>query len=377
MKIAQVIPYDFSRPGGVKSHIENLAIYLKKMGHEVKIIAPNVNGHLIDNPDVKLIGKGRNTDFWGGTKIDINMAKGDEIKELKAYLKKEQFDILHFHNGWTPFMTYQVRYFSNAKNVGTFHDTPTDTFFGQKIVGGILMPLASGVVTLVADELISVSKSQAKYVTRFFTKKPAIIPNGINPEQFNTSFDPWAEYQDDKFNLLYLGRFEGRKGLFYALESFKQLKPKYPNLRLLIAGDGDQKQDALDFVSNNHLEDVVFLGFVDEDKKASLIRTAHIMLATAIFGESFGIVLLEAMACGTPMVGFGNSGYLNVINGKWTEYFPEPRDGQSLTDKIEKLYNNPDIREEMIDWGIEEAKKYEWAKITEQVETVYQKALAK
>jgi phosphatidylinositol alpha-mannosyltransferase len=339
MKIAQIIPYDFSRPGGVKSHIENLAECLRNLGHEVKIIAPNINAESINDP--------------------------------------EAFDILHFHNGWSPFLTYQIRYYSSSKNIGTFHDTPTDSFFGKYFVGKILMPLASGFITLVADELISVSKSQAKHVTTFYTKKPTIIPNGINPNQFNTSFEPIKEYKDGMFNLLYLGRFEKRKGLFYTLNAFNELKSKYGNLRLLIAGDGDQKQEALDYVKNNQLKDVIFLGFVDEKIKANLIRTADIMLATALFGESFGIVLLEAMACGTSMVGFGNQGYLNVIKGKWTEYFPKPKDGRTLTDKIEKLYLNEDIRNEMSVWGIEESKKYHWTKITAEVEKVYKKAMVK
>lgn len=372
MKIAQVCPYDWSRPGGVKAHIENLAIYLRKMGHEVKIIAPNVNADQINDPNVKLIGKGRSTTLWGGTEIDINIAKGEEVEQLKRYLGEEQFDLLHFHNGWTPFMTYQVRYYSKAKHVGTFHDTPADNFLMQKFVGPILMPLAASLVWKVADHMISVSESQARYVKSFLAKDPTIIPNGINPDQFNTSFEPIEEYKDGKFNLLFLGRFEERKGLFYTLKAFKTLKAKYPDIRLLIAGDGEQKQEALDFVADNKLEDVVFLGFIDEEIKANLIRTVDILLATAIYGESFGIVLLEAMACGTPVAGFGNEGYLNVIKSPWDEYFPTPRDLDTLTDKIEKLYLNEDIRKEMSDWGIAEAKTYEWEHITNQVFEVYE-----
>lgn len=377
MKIAQVCPYDWSRPGGVKAHIENLAIYLRKMGHEVKIIAPNVNPEQINDPNVKLIGDGGSTTLWGGTEIDINIAKGDEVEDLKAFLEEEQFDLLHFHNGWTPFMTYQVRYFSKAKHVGTFHDTPADTFLAKRFVGPILMPLAASLIWKVADHMISVSESQSKYVKSFLAKNPTIIPNGINPDQFNTTFEPISDYQDGKFNLLFLGRFEQRKGLFHTLEAFKTLKAKYSDLRLLIAGDGEQKQEALDFVAENQLADVVFLGFIDEEVKASLIRTADVMLATALYGESFGIVLLEAMACGTPIAGYGNEGYRNVIKGKWNEYFPEPRDIKSLTDKIEKLYLDEDLQKEMSAWGIEEAKTYEWQHITNQVFEVYQKVMAK
>ena len=375
MKIAQVCPYDWSRPGGVKSHIENLAIYLRKMGHEVKIIAPNVNAESITDPNVQLIGKGRSTNLWGGTEIDINIAKGEEVEALKNFLKEEQFDLLHFHNGWTPFMTYQVRYFSKAKHVGTFHDTPADSFLAQRFVGPILMPLAASLIWKVADHMISVSESQSKYVKSFLAKNPTIIPNGINPDHFNTDFEPLERYKDGKFNLLFLGRFEERKGLFHTLEVYKSLKEKYDDIRLLIAGDGEQKQEALDFVSKNNLADVEFLGFIDEEIKASLIRTADVLMATALYGESFGIVLLEAMACGTPVAGYGNEGYLNVIKSPWTDYFPAPRDLKTLTSKVEELYNYPTIRNEMSNWGIQEAKKYEWEKITHQVFEVYEKVM--
>ena len=337
MKIAEVCPYDFSRPGGVKSHIENLALYLKKMGHEVSIIAPNVNAENIHDDRVKLIGKNRSTNLWGGTKIDVNIARGDEIKELKNYLEKEQFDIIHFHNGWTPFMSWQVAYHTDAKIVWTFHDTPADNFISKKVVGKYVMPAAAKYIQRFAHELISVSKSQSNYVDRWLKPKPTIIPNGINLNDFNTEFKSIEKYQDGKFNLLFLGRFEERKGLFHTLEAYKRLQSKYDNLRLLIAGDGDQRDEAHAFVKANDLKCVEFLGFIDEEIKASLISTADVFLATALYGESFGIVLLEAMACGTAIAGYGNEGYLNVVPNPWDEFFPSPRDIDSLTEENRKI----------------------------------------
>jgi len=375
MKIAQVCPYDFSRPGGVKSHIENLALQLRTFGHEVKIIAPNVNAGRIDDKSVKLIGKNRSTNIWGGTKIDVNIARGDEKKDLENYLESEKFDIIHFHNGWTPFMAWQVRYYSKTRHVATFHDTPADTFLGKKIVGKFLMPLAAKFIERISDALISVSASQAKYVSKWLAKKPEIIPNGINLIDYNPDQEPLKLYQDGKFNLLFLGRFEERKGLFFTLEAFRELKVKYDDLRLLIAGDGDQRAQAEQFVANHALADVIFLGFVADDLKASLIRTADLMLATAIYGESFGIVLLEAMASGTPVVGFGNEGYLNVITEPWDEFFPKPRDIQQLINKIEALYLDKELRESMTKWGLEEVKKYEWKYISRKIEKVYYAAM--
>ena len=164
---------------------------------------------------------------------------------------------------------------------------------------------------------------------------------------------------------------EPRKGLDYALRAFEVLKPKYVDLRLIIAGDGDGRKEAEEFVKARGLLDVEFLGFVDESTKFGLLKTADLYLAPSLFGESFGIVLLEAMAAGIPMAGFGNEGYMNVINGEWQEYFPKPKDLSALVEKMEKLYLNPDLRKRMVQWGEKKVRKYDWDVLCKDVLKVY------
>lgn len=365
MKIAQVCPYDFSRPGGVKSHIVSLADQLAKLGHEVKILAPNIGNASIDDPRVHLFGRNRSINL-GGTKIDINIALGKERTELKAFLKKENFDIIHFHTFWNPALPFQIRGFSRAKHVTTFHDTPKNQFIGKSI-----MPLAAKGVFRLMDAIISVSKTQASYINRFSNREISIIPNGIDLETYNQPVEPIKKYQDGKFNLLFLGRLEPRKGLIYALESFKTLKSENDNLRLIIAGDGDERVLAEDFIRKNNLTDVEMLGFVTEEEKRRLLKTADLYLAPALYGESFGIVLLEAMAMGTPMAGFANAGYRNILTEEMLDFFPEPKELNKLIDAIRHLAANPEVREKLIKIGQESVKQYAWKLITGRIVKLY------
>lgn len=376
MKILQVCPYDYSRPGGVKTHIEHLSENLRKKGHEVEIIAPNINTEKITEKNVSFFGSNESVNFWGGTKIDMNIVMKEERKFLKTFLTGKSFDIIHYHTIWNPLMPLQVRYYSKTKNVATFHDTPADSFIGQKIVGKFVMPAMSSLISRFLDGIISVSASQAKYINKLTRKKPVIIPNGINPEYVSHG-KPIDRYKDGMFNLLFLGRFEERKGLIYALRAFKQLKKKYEDMRLLIAGDGEGRYEADDYIKSNNLKDIEFLGFVSEETKFDLLQTADIYLAPAIFGESFGIVLLEAMACGLPMVGFGNEGYMNIINGEWEAFFPKPKDTDALINQIEVLYHNKEKRDAMKSWGLNEVNQYSWNNVTENILEIYQKALSK
>ncbi len=366
MKIAQVCPYDFSRPGGVKNHIESLSKYLRLLGHEVKIVAPKP---VVSEINVYHFGSNRSINL-GGTKIDINIALGDDRKSLINFLNKENFDIIHFHTFWNPILPLQIRGFSRSKYVTTFHDTPKNQFIGKNI-----MPIAALGVFKLMDAIISVSETQASYIKRFSKREISIIPNGIDLEAHKEPITVVKKYQDGKFNLLFLGRLEERKGLIYALESFKELKNNGENIRLIVAGDGDERTLAETFIRKNSLSDVEMLGFVSEKMKLRLLKTADLYIAPALFGESFGIVLLEAMAMGTPMCGFGNEGYLNVLSKKQQRFFSLPAQLESLIENIKIMRNDPALRNEMSSIGHDVCSQYDWKIIVRSIEKVYMKIL--
>lgn len=364
MKIALVCPYDFSRPGGVKSHIVSLSKHLASIGHHVKIIAPNVNAEQIEEKNVVVFGRNRSVNV-GGTKIDVNIAMGQEVVELKAFLDAESFDIIHYHTIWNPFVPLQVLRYSKAKQVATFHDTPKNQFVGKWV-----MPTAAKIIFRSLDQIISVSKSQSKFISRFSSRKIHIIPNGIDLAEIKGIAPKMSSRIDEKFQLFFLGRLEPRKGVMHALEAFRLIKMRYPHMKLVIAGDGDGRAEVEKYIKDYQLEDVELLGFVDEATKYRLLKESELYIAPALYGESFGIVLLEAMAVGTPIVGYANDGYKNVITSEMNEGFAEPGDLKGLVDAIEKLIPTPK-REALSKHGLEEVKKYDWAEVSKEVNNVY------
>lgn len=336
------------------------------IGHQVKVIAPNINANLVEEKNVHFFGRNRSVNI-GGTKIDVNIALKEEKKQLKSFLKEEAFDIIHYHTIWNPLLPFQVLKHSKAKQIATFHDTPKSQF-----VGDWIMPtIARGVFTFL-DQIISVSKSQSGYISRFSKRKIHIIPNGIDLEEIESIAPKKNNRNNEFFQMFFMGRLEPRKGAMHALKAFHQLKQRYPQMKLLIAGDGDGRLEVEKYISDHKLIDVELVGFVDEETKYKLLSESDIYLAPALYGESFGIVLLESMAVGTPIAGYANSGYKNVITHQMMDGFSEPGDLDQFVICIEKLI--PSVkRNELSKHGLEEVKKYDWAEISKEVNEVYLK----
>ncbi len=366
MKIALVCPYDFSRPGGVKSHIVSLSKHLTMIGHQVKIIAPNINANLVEEENVHFFGKNRSVNI-GGTKIDVNIALGEEKKALKDFLNGESFDVIHYHTIWNPFIPLQVLKHSKSKQIATFHDTPKSQF-----VGDWIMPAVAKGIFKFLDQIISVSKSQSQFISRFSKREIHIIPNGIDLSEIEEVAPEKINRNDDSFQMFFMGRLEPRKGVMHALQAYHQLKQRYPRMKLIIAGDGDDRNEVEKYIDDFSLVDVHVLGFVSEEEKYRLLKESDIYLAPALFGESFGIVLLESMAVGTPIAGYANSGYKNVITKEMEVGFAEPGDLIQFISCIEKLIPST-IREELSKHGLEEVKKYDWAEVSKEVNEVYSK----
>tara|TARA_B100001250_G_C19577730_1_gene690560 strand:- start:188 stop:871 length:684 start_codon:yes stop_codon:yes gene_type:complete len=221
------------------------------------------------------------------------------------------------------------------------------------------------------DAIISVSETQASYINRFSKREIFIIPNGIDLQEYNKPLDPIAKYSDGKFNLLFLGRLEERKGLIYALKSFRSIKEQNEHIRLIIAGDGDERTIAEEFIKLNNLRDVEMLGFVSEQDKLKLLKICDLYVAPALFGESFGIVLLEAMAMGTPIAGFANQGYLNVLSDEQQKFFAHPGDSEGLTQCIIKLMTSKELLNSLSEHGHEIVKHYDWKIHTKTIEKIY------
>jgi len=365
MKVALISFHSFLHPGGVKRHILSLSEEFKKKGVRPKIIVPRRKRSENYGKDIVLLGTSFPVNF-GGTQTDfcINF----NPLAIGKVLKKEKFDVLHFHNFGLP-SAWQILEASRALNILTFHANLEGSRF-LKIFPEFLFPLKK-IVQWKIDGIIGVAPLTLKYFKEFKGPK-TVIPNGIDLEEFNPKIPKLKRFSDDKINILFLGRIEERKGLIYLLRAFKILEKKFSNLRLVIVGEGDLKKDCLSFVKENNLKEVYFEGEKKGKEVPSYYTSSDIFVSPAIFGESFGLVLLEAMASKVPLVAFANRGYKDFLKGKKGAFLAPPKDYKALAEKIEILIKNPQLRKKMGKEGIEEAKKYSWKLIAEQDLNFYQ-----
>jgi phosphatidylinositol alpha-mannosyltransferase len=367
MKVALISFHSFFEPGGVKTHILNLAKEFEKRKIEFKIAIPRRKIKENYGKNVVLLGTSLPL-IWGGGASDL-VFNFIPIS-IERFLIKEKFTILHFHNASFPsfFQILLSPLSFKTTNILTFHSDIERSNFLKNFPQ--LFDLFVNFCNLRLNGLIAVSKTALKYFDKF--KKPkAIIPNGVDLEVFNSKNKKIEKFLDGKINLLFVGRIEERKGLIYLLRAFSILKRKYQNLRLIVAGDGPERENCEKFVRENNLNDVIFLGNVKQELPL-LYATCDIFCAPSIFGESFGLVILEAMASGKPVVGFANEGYKELMKGKKGEKFlARPKDFKELAKKIEILIKNTKLREDLGKWGRKEAKKYSWEKIADKILDFY------
>ena len=362
MKICLVSPYDYTYPGGVVSHIKQLASQLTLKGHTVKIIAPV---HSVPEGSENLIAMGRPIPFPGVdtvTRISLSIWLTSRVRKV---LQKEQFDVIHLHEPLSPFVPLAVLLESNSVNIGTFH-----AFHGSKHIYQftkyLLRPFHKKL-----DGHIAVSEPARKFIHKSFPADYTIIPNGIDYNHFNKVKPTLNQFDDGKINLLFVGRLEKRKGLPNLLNAYAILKWHYPQLRLIIVGPGTLNFDCHSIISSRNLQDLVFATGVSYDELPQYYQAADIFCAPSLGGESFGIVLLEAMAAGTPIVATDIDGYRDILTNEKEGILVHPGNPQSLADGISRLITDSRLRSIMSLNGPKTAAKYEWKKIADQIEKYY------
>ncbi len=368
LKIALISSHSFSKPGGVQNHILGLQREFKKMDIQTKVIVPRRSWKENYGEEIILLGTSIPL-YLAGNQVDLDI--NFNPLSIDQTLKKEKFSVLHFHNFVLPF-SFQILaspFSRETLNILTIHANL------EKMINQVSFQVYFGLCKIIIqwriDGVIGVSPV-ALLGLEDFKKPKAIIPNGIELTEFHPKIPKIKKFCDKKINLLFVGRIEERKGLIYLLKAFKILSKKFSHLRLIVVGDGPERKKCEEFKNKNNLKDVYFEGEKTGKEIPSYYSTADIFIAPSIFGESFGIVLLEAMASGKPVVAFANEGYKAVLkNSKGERFLARPKDYHDLAKKIEVLIKNPKLREEMGRWGRREAEKYSWSKIAERVLDFY------
>ena len=366
MKIALVSPYDFAYPGGVANHISSLGHHLAEMGHDVRVIAP-ASKAITSLGDMFIPGGKPHSIPTSGSiaRVTISPRLPPSVKTM---LNEENFDVIHLHEPLMPSLCFHVLRCSRTVNVGTFH-----AFDGRGYsLSKPLSPLILKVLVSKLDGRIAVSKPAMDFVSKHFPGKYEIIPNGVDTGHFSPDVAPIDELCDGKLNILFVGRLEKRKGADYLLEAYQRVKRHIPNSRLIIVGPGTRLRHKYEKqVKQSGLEDVVFAGYASYGELPRYYKTADIFCAPATGWESFGIVLLEAMAVGKPIVASNIEGYASLITHGVEGLLVPPKDEDSLTRALTSLMTDESLRQQMGARGRVKAKKYDWKYIAQRVLNYY------
>ena len=368
MKIAMVSPYDFTWPGGVTIHVSQLSRELERSGHEVQVLAPHSPSRECQDQDL-LVPLGRSVPLPSNGSIARVSLSLWLARRIRSLLEREQYDIIHLHEPMAPILPLTVLEYSNTVNVGTFHACRNRQH---------LYKMSRPVIKRWRSRLhgsIAVSPAALRYVSGAFPGEYEIIPNGIDVDHFSQRAAPWPQYQDGKTNIIFVGRLEKRKGLRYLLEAFGQLKWDMPNLRLLVVGPGNPDKDSYHVLSSQNLQDVEFVGRVPYEDLPRYYASADIFCSPATGGESFGIVLLEAMAAGKPVVASDIEGYRGVMqHGQQGLHF-QNKNVESLSTQLETLLRNSEQRRAMGERGRATAQRYRWQLVARKVEQYYEQCI--
>ncbi len=365
-KIALVSPYDHAFHGGVADHINSLAGQFREWGHTVKIVAPCKSADAVEDDDFIPMGRAVPIPSGGSiARVSFSVWLKPRIRQM---LEREAFDVVHFHEPFAGLISKDMLSLINPAEstaVGTFH-----TYEGTRLYKIGAKHLAMPYFRMLQGR-IAVSHPAYEFISRHFPGKYDIIPNGIQVDDFANA-EPFEHLKSDGMvNILFLGRLEKRKGLKYLLGAFSKLKWDWPNLRLLVAGSGKPDADSLRIISERNLQDVVFLGRVSDEDKFRYYKTADIYCAPATGKESFGIVLLEAMAAGTPIVASAIEGYSSVIRHGREGLLTPPKDEDALADAIARLLMDPELRRRLSTAGTMNVQDYRWERVARRVMDCY------
>jgi phosphatidylinositol alpha-mannosyltransferase len=365
VKIGLVCPYDYFFPGGVITHIACLAREFMSMGHEVKVMAP-CSGKTPSYYGEQVIRMGvpfpiPNAGSYA--RVPLSPWIPDRVRRV---LNREKFDVVHIHEPFGSPISWAAVNESRTLTVGTFHachSKPRGYWLARPLLRHMLEKM---------DVKIAVSEAARDFVGKHLPADYVIIPNGVDTEQFSPEGPTVTRFMDGKLNVLFVGRLEKRKGLHHLLGAFGEIQDRFPDARLMVIGPGTKLRGKYNrMVSKIGLNRVAFVGFVPGSELSSYYRTADIFCSPATGGESFGMILLEAMACARPVVASNIQGYSAVVSHEEDGLLFESGSDTALADSLVELLGDPAKRQAMGVSGRVKAERFAWRNIAAQVMQEY------
>lgn len=368
MKIGLVCPYDFFRHGAVQKLIVLLDQELTERGHDVRIITPRPPRYEGDPPP-RTIFVGRSTKWNTPMSTTLEVGASFVPNGLEEMLEAEHFDLINVHEPEVPILGAQIAARANCPIVATFHATVPDTAVG-KTIEMFRIPFSRSLFRRIAA-MTAVSDSAARFVRDWSGQDITIVPNYIDLELFRGG----PEYKRDNNTILYLGRLEKRKGVKYLLKAFAEIAQRDSSVKLVIAGDGPDRDQLEDWVYQNEVPRVEFLGAVSEEDKVKLLKKAAVYCSPALYGESFGVVLLEAMAAGAPIVAGDNPGYACVMKETGLLSLVNPKDTDNFARRLEVFLRDEQVRRTWLEWAEPYVEQFDSDKVIDQYEAVYKRVV--
>jgi phosphatidyl-myo-inositol alpha-mannosyltransferase len=350
---------------GVAQYVKVLGAWLGSRGHEVVYIVGQTKLQSWHGGKVYSLSSNIPVTF-NGNRLSIPLpARSNNIKRV---IKKHKFNVLHVQVPHSPLMSGRVlhRAAKNTSVVGTFHILPSSKLAS---LGSHLLRIAYLGGLTKFDKFISVSKPASTFAESAYHIKSSIVPNVVELSKFAKSKPTTAKASP---KIVFLGRLVPRKGCQELLEAFRLLIQWLPSVELVIAGDGPERQALEKYVKKNKLSSSVsFLGYISEEDKPGILSDAQIACFPSLSGESFGIVLVEAMATGNAVVlGGNNPGYASVL-GAQPELLVNPKDTPAFARRMEHLLNDELLRIKLVDWQREHVKQYDIQLVGPKIEELY------
>jgi phosphatidyl-myo-inositol alpha-mannosyltransferase len=358
VKVLLVCPYSWSTPGGVGAHVGHLARALRGRGHEVRVLTP-AEGDV--EPGVVSVGRSIPIPYNGSI---ARLAFGPRVAgRVRVALRRGRPDVVHVHEPFAPSVGLLAVLNTRLPVVATFHASISRSR-AYRLAAPALRPLYRRLAGRIA-----VSDEAKRTAEAVFGDGIRVIPNGVEWSRFSSLPEPSGSL------ILFLGRMERRKGAAVAVEAFRTLAERRPDAELVLAGEGPERRAVEGSVPEALRDRVTFVGRVDPAELPEVFGRCAVVCAPSLGGESFGIVLLEAMAAGRPVVASSIPGYAAVARDGVDGILVPPGDAPALASALERVLDDPAAGRAMGERGRERAKRYDWPVVAAEVEDVYRQAV--
>lgn len=366
MKIGMVCPYSLDVPGGVQVHIRDLAEVFTARGHEVSVLAPGDDGAAM--PEY-VVTAGRAVPVpYNGSVARLTFGPVSASR-VRRWLADGDFDVVHVHEPAAPSLGLLTLWWAEVPVVATFH---------QASPRSRAMSAAYGILQSAFEKIsarIAVSEPARKLLVEHLGGDAVVIPNGLHVDRF-AAVEPRPGWQGPAGTLSFTGRLdEPRKGLPVLLEAWPRIHAARPGVRLLLTGRGDI-DDARRRIPAECRDGVTFLGPVGDDDKAAMLASSDVYVAPHTGGESFGIVLVEAMAAGASVVASDLPAFRAVLDEGRLGHLVPAGDSDALADAVLALLGDSQRRERLQAQAREAVRRYDWSVVADEVLGVYEMAVA-